>query len=37
MDTYWLTDKEGGLPRSLEVAVPGFMDEPEYFKDLKID
>ncbi|KAI9565481.1 hypothetical protein GHT06_009273 [Daphnia sinensis] len=34
MDTYWLIGKEGGLPRFLEVEVPGYMDEPEYLKDL---
>ncbi|KZS08548.1 Uncharacterized protein APZ42_027199 [Daphnia magna] len=34
MDTFWLTGKEGGLPRFLEVEVPGYMDEPEYLRDL---
>ncbi|XP_046635903.1 uncharacterized protein LOC124314670 [Daphnia pulicaria] len=34
MDTYWLTGREGGLPRFLEVDVPGYMDEPEYLKEL---
>jgi len=34
METYWLTGKEGGLPRFLELETPGFMDDPEYFRDI---
>ena len=38
MDTYWLIEKVGGLPRSLEIDQPGFMDvEPEYFRTLVDD
>jgi hypothetical protein len=38
METYWLMGKEGGIPRSLEVEVPGYMDaEPEYIKEVMID
>ena len=34
MDTYWLTGKEGGLPRHLELEVPGFMDDVDFLQDL---
>jgi len=36
MDTYWLVGKEGGLPRFLELETPGFMDDPEYLKDILV-
>ena len=33
MPTYWLLEKEGGVSRTLEIEVPGFLDpnqQPEF-------
>jgi len=38
MNTFWLTGKEGGIPRSVEMTTPGYMREaalrPEYLTDI---